>query len=191
MAFFGAFLHAAVLLLPVVVCGHGARCLADPAVVAFLVLASMLYWADAVKDLRLSAELGDDCGAAVPAAQEVGTNEGRRDARTTNLAESQNDAQPAWDVTTAATGQESLNVLALLTGLALLTAFWTALAARVGDASPALGWQQAAGAGVMLVGIVLRWLAVRRLGRFFVTSIQVTAEQPLVCDGVYRILRHP
>ena len=37
---------------------------------------------------RLSAESGDDCGAAVPAAQKVGAQDGRRDARTTNLAES-------------------------------------------------------------------------------------------------------
>ena len=73
----------------------------------------------------------------------------------------------------------------------MLAAFWTALAARVGDASPVLGWQQVAGVGVMLAGVVLRWLAVRRLGRFFVTPIQVIPEQPLVCDGVYRFLRHP
>ena len=39
-------------------------------------------------DFLLSAVLGDDCGAAVPAAQEVGANKGRRDARTINLAES-------------------------------------------------------------------------------------------------------
>ena len=31
----------------------------------------------------------------------------------------------------------------------------------------------------------------RRLGPFFVTGIHVAAEQPLVRDGIYRILRHP
>ncbi len=36
----------------------------------------------------LSAESGDDCGAAVPAAQKIGAQDGRRDARTTKLAES-------------------------------------------------------------------------------------------------------
>ena len=43
----------------------------------------------------------------------------------------------------------------------------------------------------MLAGAALRWLAVGRLGQFFVTGIHVAAEQPLVCDGVYRVLRHP
>ena len=91
----------------------------------------------------------------------------------------------------AATGQKTVNRLALLTGLALLAVFWVALVARVGQASPVTGWQQAVGAGVMLAGAVLRWLAISRLGPFFVTGIHVAAEQPLVRDGVYRILRHP
>ena len=43
---------------------------------------------DRTQKKGLSAESGDDCGAAVPAAQKVGAQDGRRDARTTNLAES-------------------------------------------------------------------------------------------------------
>jgi protein-S-isoprenylcysteine O-methyltransferase Ste14 len=155
LVFPGALLHAALLLLPAAACGRLPRCLADPAVAAFLILATMLYAADAVKDWRIGAE------------------------------------QPAWDAAAAASGQETLHRLALLTGLALLAAFWVALVSRVGRASPAMGWRQAAGAAVMLAGAILRWLAVSRLGRFFVTPIRVAADQPLVCDGIYRILRHP
>ena len=151
----GALLHAALLLLPVLLWGHGLRCLADPAVGEFLILASMFYAADAVKDLHKNA------------------------------------AQPAWDAATAATGQPTVNRLALLTGLALLAVFWVALAARVRQASPVLGWQQAVGAGAMLAVAAPRWLAISRLGPFFVTGIHVAPGQPLVCDGVYRILRHP
>ena len=44
---------------------------------------------------RLFAELGEDCGAAVPSAQDVGTHEGRRDARTTILAESPENRWPS------------------------------------------------------------------------------------------------
>ena len=36
----------------------------------------------------LSAGFGDDCGAAVPVARKAGAHKDRRDARTTNLAES-------------------------------------------------------------------------------------------------------
>jgi protein-S-isoprenylcysteine O-methyltransferase Ste14 len=154
LVFAGALLHAALLLLPVLVWGRGLRSLADPAVLAFLVLATLLYAADAVKDLRQTAE------------------------------------PRAWDAA-AATGQPMVNRLALLTGLALLTVFWVALAARVGQESPVPLWQQAAGAGAMFAGATLRWLAVSRLGPFFVTGIQVSAEQPLVSDGIYRFLRHP
>ncbi len=150
----GALLHAALLLLPATVCGHGLHCLIDPAVVAFLVLATLFYGADTIKDLRNGVE------------------------------------QPAWDIAVA-TGQGMLQALALATGLALLADFWVALATRVGQASPVTGWQQAAGASLMLTGVVLRWLAISRLGRFFVTPIQVAPGQPLVCDGVYRIVRHP
>jgi len=39
-------------------------------------------------DLRLSAGFADNCGAGVPPAQDVVVESGRRDARTTNLAES-------------------------------------------------------------------------------------------------------
>jgi len=38
---------------------------------------------------RLSAGFADNCGAGVPPAQDVVVEPGRRDARTTNLAESQ------------------------------------------------------------------------------------------------------
>ncbi len=150
----GALLHAALLLLPVLLWGQGLRSLADPGVAAFLVLATLLYAADAVKDLRKTA------------------------------------AQPAWEAA-AATDQPTVHLLALLTGLALLVVFWIALAARVGETGLSFGWQQAIGAGLMLAGAALRWLAISRLGPFFVTGIHVAAEQPLVCDGVYRILRHP
>ena len=51
----GALLHAALLLLPVLLWGQGLRSLADPGVAAFLVLATLLYAADAVKDLRKTA----------------------------------------------------------------------------------------------------------------------------------------
>ena len=148
-------MNAVLLLLPALAWGHGPTCLADPPVAVFLILATMLYAADAVKDLRNTA------------------------------------VQPVWDIGTASAGQPAVNRLALMTGLALLTVFWVALAGRVGQTAPVPLWQQGVGAGVMLAGAMLRWFAVARLGPFFLTGIHVAAEQPLVCDGVYRILRHP
>ena len=48
-------MHAALLLLPLLLWGQGLRSLSDPGVAAFLVLATLLYAADAVKDLRKTA----------------------------------------------------------------------------------------------------------------------------------------
>ena len=42
-----------------------------------------------------------------------------------------------------------------------------------------------------MAGAVLRRAAICRLGRFFVSQPRVVSGQPLVTDGVYRLLRHP
>jgi protein-S-isoprenylcysteine O-methyltransferase Ste14 len=150
----GAVLHAVFLLLPALVCGEIFHFLADPTVAIFLIMATLFYGADAVKDIR--------------------------------------DAGPAqWHAAHATPSPEIAHRLALLTGLTLLTTFWVALAARRADPRHVAVWQQAVGAGAMLAGAVLRRLAVRRLGNFFVTANQVSAGQPLICDGIYRLLRHP
>ena len=48
-----------------------------------------------------------------------------------------------------------------------------------------------AGAGVWAAGAVLRWWAIRHLGRFFTVDVAVSAEQRVVDDGPYRLVRHP
>ena len=47
------------------------------------------------------------------------------------------------------------------------------------------------GCGVGLIGIALRWWAIRTLGAHFTRNVQVVADQQLVVDGPYRYLRHP
>lgn len=81
--------------------------------------------------------------------------------------------------------------LALATGLALLTVFWSGLIGRACGFlllpfSPRLS---SAGAVLMFAGTLLRWVSVRTLGRGFRTEF--TPQTPLVCHGVYRLVRHP
>jgi protein-S-isoprenylcysteine O-methyltransferase Ste14 len=95
------------------------------------------------------------------------------------------------ELAAAARNQDVTKRLALLTGLSLLAVFCCALGARFGDLAPAIVWQQVAGAGLMLLGALLRGLAVHRLGRFFIVETHVAADQSLVRDGVYRVFRHP
>ena len=44
---------------------------------------------------------------------------------------------------------------------------------------------------LMLLGVVLRWYAIRVLGRYFTRDVAVRPDQPVVQAGPYRYVRHP
>lgn len=44
---------------------------------------------------------------------------------------------------------------------------------------------------LMLVGLLVRWLAIRQLGRYFVPEVAIQPGQPLLETGLYRYVRHP
>jgi protein-S-isoprenylcysteine O-methyltransferase len=85
-------------------------------------------------------------------------------------------------------GTLSLLIVAIVASLA--SAAWLAwrddgqLAAR----APWLAW---GGTVLMVAGLLLRWWAVRVLGRWFTVDLAVRADQALVRRGPYRVLRHP
>ncbi len=47
------------------------------------------------------------------------------------------------------------------------------------------------GVALLVLGMYLRHLSIKTLGRFFVTKVQITDNHQLVKEGIYRILRHP
>jgi protein-S-isoprenylcysteine O-methyltransferase Ste14 len=47
------------------------------------------------------------------------------------------------------------------------------------------------GAALFVLGIYLRHLSIKTLGKFFVTKVQITDGHKLVKDGIYAFLRHP
>ncbi|HEX3271907.1 MAG TPA: isoprenylcysteine carboxylmethyltransferase family protein [Ktedonobacterales bacterium] len=47
------------------------------------------------------------------------------------------------------------------------------------------------GIALMLIGVSLRSWAVRTLGRYFLPVVAVRADQQVVRDGPYRLIRHP
>jgi len=49
----------------------------------------------------------------------------------------------------------------------------------------------AAGLVILVGGLVLRGAAIRTLGVYFTGTVQVSADQPVVTAGPYRLLRHP
>lgn len=44
---------------------------------------------------------------------------------------------------------------------------------------------------LMVAGLVLRWVAILTLGRFFTVDVAVHSDQPVVDSGLYRLMRHP
>ncbi len=48
-----------------------------------------------------------------------------------------------------------------------------------------------AGIVFFAVGVYLRHLSIKSLGKYFVTKVQVTNDHELVTEGIYRFVRHP
>ena len=61
--------------------------------------------------------------------------------------------------------------------------------------SAAITWPRNAlfvlGLSFILLGVVLRWYAIRTLGGYFTRDVAVAADQPVVQRGPYRLIRHP
>lgn len=47
------------------------------------------------------------------------------------------------------------------------------------------------GLTLFMIGVLLRHLSIKQLGKYFVTKVQVTSDHELITEGIYRFLRHP
>src|SRR5689334_15245567 len=52
-------------------------------------------------------------------------------------------------------------------------------------------WFCLAGVVLFVLGIIIRWLAIIQLGRFFTVNVTIAEDHELVTTGVYRYVRHP
>ena len=59
----------------------------------------------------------------------------------------------------------------------------------------AIQWQRTGlfflGLGLILLGVALRWYAIKVLGGYFTRDVVVSVDQPVVQRGPYRLIRHP
>lgn len=94
---------------------------------------------------------------------------------------------------TGATGQDrgSMAVLIGLQWLGLALNFLLAALAPMA----AIPWQRTTlfllGIACILLGVALRWYAIRVLGAYFTRNVAVSRDQSVVRSGPYRAIRHP
>ena len=90
-------------------------------------------------------------------------------------------------------GQDRLSGPVLIGGISLAVILGVRAAvfvpqAAIGELRPEIF---GLGLALALGGIVFRWYAIARLGRFFTTRVMVAADQVVVDTGPYRLVRHP
>jgi len=81
----------------------------------------------------------------------------------------------------------------------LIGLLWSGIAASLSFTwlfrAAAIPWHRTAlfgiGVGMILLGVALRWYAIRILGRYFTRDVAVSADQHVVQNGPYRYIRHP
>ncbi len=56
---------------------------------------------------------------------------------------------------------------------------------------PGAHWVPYAAVGIMIFGLVLRWVAILSLGKAFSVNVAIRDEQQLYQSGLYRFVRHP
>jgi protein-S-isoprenylcysteine O-methyltransferase len=56
--------------------------------------------------------------------------------------------------------------------------------------TPAAFWRWA-GVALFIPGLLLRWWAIRHLGRFFTVDVAIAREHRVIEDGPFRFVRHP
>lgn len=82
-------------------------------------------------------------------------------------------------------------LLAGISALALLAIYEVGLIERAGQSLEMNLPTLAAGATLAALGVALRCVAIRELGRYFVTEARVAPDQPLITTGIYARARHP
>jgi len=56
---------------------------------------------------------------------------------------------------------------------------------------PRVSWIRALGIALIILGISIRYISIRTLGRFFTAHLRVNEGRRLIQEGIYKRLRHP
>lgn len=61
----------------------------------------------------------------------------------------------------------------------------------VKPAFPPGAWIQKSGLVVVLIGFIIRWIAILQLGKMFTVDVSISNEHQLKTNGFYSVVRHP
>lgn len=86
--------------------------------------------------------------------------------------------------------RRSLGILWLVIGLSLWAGFILRAQVPAGRMPFALPCYFT-GLALFLLGLIIRWVAIIHLGRFFTVNVAIAADHRLITTGPYRYLRHP
>jgi protein-S-isoprenylcysteine O-methyltransferase Ste14 len=94
---------------------------------------------------------------------------------------------------TGATAQDRGSYFAVV--FSMYAGLFIAFLAAIRVPTATITWQRgtvfALGIALMLLGIALRWWAIRTLGQFFTRDVATRGDQVVVENGPYRLIRHP
>jgi protein-S-isoprenylcysteine O-methyltransferase Ste14 len=96
--------------------------------------------------------------------------------------------RPRRDASQSDRGSYAALVGGMALGIVLCVVLRGALPGLALPGGEAVGW---AGVVLMLAGVVLRWVSIYVLGRFFTRNVTVAGGQTVVDWGPYRYVRHP
>lgn len=95
------------------------------------------------------------------------------------------------DMTRSAFDRGSTTAVSVAMGVAFVLVPIAPLLNWWGVGAVPMWWLGLVGAGLGVIGLVVRYLAFRTLGRFFTRTLQSGAGHQLVTTGIYKRVRHP
>jgi protein-S-isoprenylcysteine O-methyltransferase Ste14 len=86
--------------------------------------------------------------------------------------------------------KSSLRFLWIIIVISLVLGILTG-ANRLGYIAVAGGWLAYIGLALIVLGLVIRWIAIITLNRYFTVNVAIAGDQRIIQKGIYHHIRHP
>lgn len=82
----------------------------------------------------------------------------------------------------------------LILWITIITSIFIGIIVKIsqkGDIFDANGYIHYLGISLIIIGLIIRWVAIIKLGKFFTVDVSVHKDQKLITTGLYKYVRHP